>query len=727
MSGFAFAAPGLAWAAAAAVAIPVLIHLLMRRRRKPVEWAAMDLLREAIRRTERRRRVERLLLLAVRCLLVACAGFAVAEPLLGVPEASVAARARTLVAVIDDSAASAERIGDASALDRSVAAVRSAIESLSASDRVAVVTTTAFAASKDAAASLDHRASLERLRSLAARPVAGDMRGAIAAAASILASDASRETDREILVASAFRSGSVAGMQPLAASAPGTTVTALRPADASAPNLRIESLEPERTAGSVGQAVPAVLAVVARDRGDGSQRARIRVEGPSLVMPVEREVELASAERSRTVRIPVTERPTDAAQRERRWVSATLVGPDAQPLDDATHALLPSQDMLRAVVINRRTFDPGAGIDRLPAGEWVVRALSPGDPPQVDAVTVDPAALDARSLASADVAVLLQPRQLLPAQWEALRSFVARGGSLVVAPSADERTQPWTAAFSAAFGMPWRIGMEAEDLDPPQALAEEQPAGGLLASVAGEIGQLAPAVESYRTLPVDPSPDARAARLLLRDGRPFLLAWDMPEGGGSVSLLTSAVDLSWTSLPLKPLMVPLWQELAAEGRRRAASGLAVVAGARARVRIPGVSDLRPVNEADASPVRAIPVAAGGITAPVVRTGILEAVDASGVVRGIVVSNPDLGACSVEAVADERIGGWLASAGPFRWVGEPVGAEGSGAPAASAAPSTEGTSIASWLFAAALALALLEALLARRFSHAVLRLARGSAS
>jgi hypothetical protein len=201
----------------------------------------------------------------------------------------------------------------------------------------------------------------------------------------------------------------------------------------------------------------------------------------------------------------------------------------------------------------------------------------------------------------------------------------------------------------------------------------------------------------------------------------------MPEGGGSVSLLTSAVDLSWTSLPLKPLMVPLWQELAAEGRRRAASGLAVVAGARARVRIPGVSDLRPVGGTDASPVRAIPVAAGGITAPVVRTGILEAVDASGAVRGIVVSNPDLGACSVEAVADERIGGWLASAGPFRWTGESPGAEGSSAPASAAAPAAEGTSIASWLFAAALALALLEALLARRFSHAVLRAARGAAS
>ena len=53
-----FASPALAAAGAACVAIPVLLHLLLRRRRRPVEWAAMDLLREALRRTERRRRAD---------------------------------------------------------------------------------------------------------------------------------------------------------------------------------------------------------------------------------------------------------------------------------------------------------------------------------------------------------------------------------------------------------------------------------------------------------------------------------------------------------------------------------------------------------------------------------------------------------------------------------------------------------------------------------------------
>ena len=133
-----FASPGLAAAAAAAVALPIAIHLLLRRRRRPVEWAAMDLLREALRRVERTRRIERWLLLAVRCLLVATAGLAIAAPLVG-GGASTARAVRTLAVVIDDGAASAERIGSGTALARSVDEARARIESLAEGDRVAVI------------------------------------------------------------------------------------------------------------------------------------------------------------------------------------------------------------------------------------------------------------------------------------------------------------------------------------------------------------------------------------------------------------------------------------------------------------------------------------------------------------------------------------------------------------------------------------------------------------
>src|SRR5438270_5091413 len=56
--------------AGGAVSIPIIIHLLNRRRFKIVTWAAMRFLLAAQKKSSRRMRVEQLLLLLVRCLIV---------------------------------------------------------------------------------------------------------------------------------------------------------------------------------------------------------------------------------------------------------------------------------------------------------------------------------------------------------------------------------------------------------------------------------------------------------------------------------------------------------------------------------------------------------------------------------------------------------------------------------------------------------------------------------
>ena len=56
--------------AVGSMSIPVIIHLLNRRRFKIVNWAAMRFLLAAQKKSSRRMRIEQLLLLAVRCLIV---------------------------------------------------------------------------------------------------------------------------------------------------------------------------------------------------------------------------------------------------------------------------------------------------------------------------------------------------------------------------------------------------------------------------------------------------------------------------------------------------------------------------------------------------------------------------------------------------------------------------------------------------------------------------------
>ncbi len=76
---FGFASPALlGWLALAVV--PVLIHWLFRRRYREVSWAAMQFLHAAARKQSRRTRLEQLLLLLARVMILALIVFAFARP-----------------------------------------------------------------------------------------------------------------------------------------------------------------------------------------------------------------------------------------------------------------------------------------------------------------------------------------------------------------------------------------------------------------------------------------------------------------------------------------------------------------------------------------------------------------------------------------------------------------------------------------------------------------------
>ena len=72
-----FLNPWYAVAGAALISVPIIIHLINRMRFRRVRWAAMEFLLKAQKRNRRRLIIEQLLLLALRCLLVALAGLLV--------------------------------------------------------------------------------------------------------------------------------------------------------------------------------------------------------------------------------------------------------------------------------------------------------------------------------------------------------------------------------------------------------------------------------------------------------------------------------------------------------------------------------------------------------------------------------------------------------------------------------------------------------------------------
>ncbi len=91
--------------ALALVGIPILIHLLRRKQIKRVQWAAMEFLRLSQERQKKRLRIEEVILLLLRCLMVACIVLAFTRPVLrslGIPILSANARVYAII-VLDTS------------------------------------------------------------------------------------------------------------------------------------------------------------------------------------------------------------------------------------------------------------------------------------------------------------------------------------------------------------------------------------------------------------------------------------------------------------------------------------------------------------------------------------------------------------------------------------------------------------------------------------------------
>jgi hypothetical protein len=95
-----FLAGAFAIAGLIAAGVPILIHLLNRRRFRVVEWGAMDFLRKAMQRSRRAVQLRDLLLLVLRCLTVALFGAALAQPFIsGVASTTLLIGVGTAVAV----------------------------------------------------------------------------------------------------------------------------------------------------------------------------------------------------------------------------------------------------------------------------------------------------------------------------------------------------------------------------------------------------------------------------------------------------------------------------------------------------------------------------------------------------------------------------------------------------------------------------------------------------
>ena len=140
-----FLHPGIALSALGLISIPIIIHLLNRRRFRRIDWAAMEYLLRAMKKNRRRVRIEQLLLLLLRIVLMALIGLAMARPMLqdeGLEWLASAFRSEEKIFVLDDSASTTQQEAGRTVFDKATSALGRALRRTtqrSSGDRITIL------------------------------------------------------------------------------------------------------------------------------------------------------------------------------------------------------------------------------------------------------------------------------------------------------------------------------------------------------------------------------------------------------------------------------------------------------------------------------------------------------------------------------------------------------------------------------------------------------------
>jgi hypothetical protein len=140
-----FLTPLLAWGMLLG-AIPIIIHLLNRRRFRRVEWAPMRYLKLTIQRNRRRIQIEELILLLMRIAALVLLFFYLARPVLnptGLERWLGSGGRSSQVVVVDDSMSMGYAAGDASAFQRARETAAALLAAARPQDRCTIATTSA--------------------------------------------------------------------------------------------------------------------------------------------------------------------------------------------------------------------------------------------------------------------------------------------------------------------------------------------------------------------------------------------------------------------------------------------------------------------------------------------------------------------------------------------------------------------------------------------------------
>lgn len=573
---FGFASPWLLGGLALA-AIPVVIHLLHRRRYVEVDWAAMRFLLEATRKQSRRLRIENLILLILRTLVLALLVLALARPLFDTGGTLMQSEQPVHRIVLVDATFSmqfdsGQPDGDldegqprnnGTRFQRARQAVREIVTSGRRGDAwnlVKISDSAPFAVISQA--SFQEETVLDEVDRLTVSDAPGDLTGALKAVAELTA-ELPEMAQKEVIIVSDLQS---AMWNPEAADQKrrlreltmkiGSTarVSLINAGGIDSRNSAVTDLRTEGGSATIDQ--PVLLRCSVRSFGSSAVRDQVvelLVDG--------RLVDTRRIDVPAGVDLPVDFSHTFRSAGE-HFVEVHLQD-DAVPVDNRRWLALPVREEIGVLLVDGRP----SGRARDSASYYVRTALDPATLEQstggvIRTQVVSEGELPSIRLTDYDAVVLCDVGLLTEREAGLLESYVRGGGGLIILPGEQTRPDNYNARLyrDGAGILPARIG---ERVKPPtqEDVFLFDPRGfahPLVGVFRGNPGVGLETTMTMQFLKLEPDADAATA-LWFSDDSPALV--ERSVGAGRVVLAATGTDQRWSTWAIwAPAFVPMMHE-----------------------------------------------------------------------------------------------------------------------------------------------------------------------
>ena len=524
--------------------VPIIIHLLNRRQFRRVTWAAMRFLKTSIDQNQRRMKLEDLILLALRCLLLALLALALARPTLPWLKSQLLGAKVASVVILDNSASMATINGDQSRLTLAKQAVAVYIEGLPLGSSASILSVSGVETQRTS--NLSHAKSVAQDVPQSGQVL--DILGVLSEAHKQIRKSGAVEKEVQM-----FTDGQAANWDSF--------------------DEVIRKMEEIRQDAEIS------IILTGKEAAANQSIDRLGLVSaiPSLNQPVTFQVDITNHETSETYDIPV-QLEVNSQPIGEPWIihslpagkteSLTFHAPLTIPGQNRVTVLLPGDslpiDDRRTIIVNARRKvqvllvdgDPG-NIDTEAETFFLRLALVPVTSEQIDQYPVKPIVIRPSEIETSDLdqvtsIVLTNVADLPQSAAAKLTSFVQAGGGLIYFPGNNTQSEIDNALLGERHGLlPAKLG-QAQSPENPVTLSDKAEAIEFQSKTG--LSQ----AKFWTYLELQPEEGARTL-LKFSDGAPALVEGDV--GRGRVLVFASTCDPAWNDFCVKPAYVPFNHQL----------------------------------------------------------------------------------------------------------------------------------------------------------------------